>query len=293
MIGAVLVPGAKAPSLVVKGDLKAMRPGSVIVDVAVDQGGCVETIRPTTHDDPIYSVHGVIHYGVANMPGGVPQDEHARPHQRHAPLCAGLGLEGLAGGLPGRPPAFAGSEHRERTRDLPRRRERLRTDVFGRAGLPPFGSPGVRLLRHQVRFRRLPNNPDLPLPSPATQQAAGYDVRSAEDDFMLQPKEIRLVSTGLTVQLPPGLECQVRPRSGLALRHGITLPNSPGTIDPDYRGEVRIIMQNHGAEPVRIERGERIAQLVFQHFSMPEIVETEDLTDTARGSDGFGSTGRK
>lgn len=148
-------------------------------------------------------------------------------------------------------------------------------------------------MKHQVRFRRLPNNPDLPLPSPATQQAAGYDVRSAEDDFVLQPKEIRLVSTGLSLQLPPGLECQVRPRSGLALRHGITLPNSPGTIDPDYRGEVRIIMQNHGVEPVRIERGERIAQLVFQHFSTPEIVETEGLTDTARGSEGFGSTGRK
>ncbi len=144
-----------------------------------------------------------------------------------------------------------------------------------------------------MRFRRLPNNPDLPLPAPATRQAAGYDVRSAEDDFVLEPREIRLVSTGLTLELPPGLECQVRPRSGLALRHGITLPNSPGTIDPDYRGELRIIMQNHGAEPVRIERGERIAQLVFQRFSTPDIVESEELGDTARGSGGFGSTGRE
>ena len=143
-----------------------------------------------------------------------------------------------------------------------------------------------------VRFRRLAHNPDLPLPTRATEEAAGYDVRSAEDDFVLEPREIRLVATGLIMELPSGMECQVRPRSGLALRHGITLPNSPGTIDPDYRGELRIIMQNHGSEPVRIERGERIAQLVFQRFSTPDVVESEQLGATARGSDGFGSTGR-
>lgn len=101
-----------------------------------------------------------------------------------------------------------------------------------------------------------------------------------------------MVSTGLHMELPVGLECQVRPRSGLALRHGITLPNSPGTIDPDYRGELRIIMQNNGREPVRIERGERIAQLVFQRFETPQLVESQELGATARGSDGFGSTGR-
>ena len=111
----------------------------------------------------------------------------------------------------------------------------------------------------RVRFRRLPSNPDLPLPSRATEHAAGYDVRSSEDEVTLQPGEIRLVGTGLVMELPEGVECQVRPRSGLALRHGVTLPNSPGTIDPDYRGELRVIMQNLGPEPVTLARGERIA----------------------------------
>ncbi len=143
-----------------------------------------------------------------------------------------------------------------------------------------------------VRFVRLPSNPDLPLPARATELAAGYDVRSAEEDFVLEPREIRLVATGLTMELPEGLECQVRPRSGLALRHGITLPNSPGTIDPDYRGELRIIMQNNGSESVRIERGERIAQFVFQRFATPEVVECDELGSTGRSSEGFGSTGR-
>ena len=142
-----------------------------------------------------------------------------------------------------------------------------------------------------VRFKRLPANPDLPLPSRATPHAAGYDVRSAEDNFVLAPREIRLVSTGLEMELPDGMECQVRPRSGLALRHGVTLPNSPGTIDPDYRGELRIILQNNGAEPVSFARGDRIAQLVFHRFSAPEVIEASELGDTARGEDGFGSTG--
>ncbi|HIF06783.1 MAG TPA: dUTP diphosphatase [Gemmatimonadetes bacterium] len=142
-----------------------------------------------------------------------------------------------------------------------------------------------------VRFRRLPRNPDLPLPSRTTPHAAGYDVRSAEEDFVLAPHEIRLVSTGLEMELPDGMECQVRPRSGLALRHGVTLPNSPGTIDPDYRGELRIILQNTGSEPVPFTRGDRVAQLVFHHFAAPEVIEVAELGTTARGVDGFGSTG--
>ena len=143
----------------------------------------------------------------------------------------------------------------------------------------------------QVRLRRLPNNTDLPLPARATEHAAGYDVRSAEEDFVLEPQEIRLVSTGLMMELPEGMECQVRPRSGLALRHGITLPNSPGTIDPDYRGELRVILKNGGPQSVMIPRGERIAQLVFHRFSTPEVVEVSQLSATERGEDGFGSTG--
>lgn len=143
----------------------------------------------------------------------------------------------------------------------------------------------------RVRFRRLPSNPDLPLPERATEHAAGYDVRSAEETVTLQPGEIRLVGTGLVMELPVDLECQVRPRSGLALRHGITLPNSPGTIDPDYRGELQVIMQNLGPSPVTLDRGERIAQLVFARFRAPEIVEVDEVSDTGRGEGGFGSTG--
>jgi dUTP pyrophosphatase len=145
----------------------------------------------------------------------------------------------------------------------------------------------------EVRFIRLPTNPDLPLPERATPHAAGYDVRSAEGPLTLQPGEIRLVGTGLAMELPEGVECQVRPRSGLALRHGLTLPNSPATIDPDYRGELRIILQNLGREPVTLQRGERIAQLVFARFEAPRVVASERLSETARGGGGFGSTGRE
>jgi dUTP pyrophosphatase len=143
----------------------------------------------------------------------------------------------------------------------------------------------------QVRFLRLPGNPDLPLPGRATPQAAGYDVRSADPDLKLHPGEIRAVSTGLVMELPEGIECQVRPRSGLAARHGITLPNSPGTIDPDYRGELKVLLQNGGGAPVTIKRGERIAQLVFARFEAPEVAEVDSLSKTERGAGGFGSTG--
>jgi len=144
-----------------------------------------------------------------------------------------------------------------------------------------------------VRFQRLPSNPDLPLPERATEHAAGYDVRSSEESVTLEPGEIRLVSTGLVMELPEGMECQVRPRSGLALKHGVTLPNSPGTIDPDYRGELRVIMQNLGPDAVTLERGERIAQLVFARFETPEIAVSDELSETHRGGGGFGSTGTK
>jgi dUTP pyrophosphatase len=143
-----------------------------------------------------------------------------------------------------------------------------------------------------VRFRRLSSNPDLPLPTRQTPGSAGYDVASAEPDFVLAPGERRLVCTGLEMELPDGVECQVRPRSGLALRHGVTLPNSPATIDPDYRGELRVILWNAGGEPVPVARGTRIAQLVFARFESPAVEEADALTETGRGSGGFGSTGR-
>ena len=144
----------------------------------------------------------------------------------------------------------------------------------------------------QVRFKRLPHNPDLPLPARQTPGSAGYDVASADADFVLRAGERRLVSTGLAMELPDGVECQVRPRSGLALRHGITLPNSPATIDPDYRGELKVIVWNAGTEPVPVPRGTRIAQLVFARFLAPRVHEAGELSPSGRGESGFGSTGR-
>lgn len=142
-----------------------------------------------------------------------------------------------------------------------------------------------------VRILRLPNNPDLPLPSRQTAGAAGYDVASAEPDFVLAPGERRAIATGLAFELPAGMEMQVRPRSGLALKHGITLPNAPGTIDPDYRGELKVIVANGGDDPVTIRRGDRIAQLVFARFETPGLSEASTLDGTGRGTGGFGSTG--
>ena len=144
-----------------------------------------------------------------------------------------------------------------------------------------------------VRVRRLAHNPDLPLPSRQTSGSAGYDVASAEPDVVLAPGERRAVGTGLAFELPEGMEMQVRPRSGLALRHGITLPNAPGTIDSDYRGELKVILQNGGGEAVTIARGDRIAQLVFARYDTPAIEEAAELGASERGEGGFGSTGRR
>jgi dUTP pyrophosphatase len=143
-----------------------------------------------------------------------------------------------------------------------------------------------------VRILRLSSNPDLPLPSRQTAGSAGYDVASADADFELAAGERRAVATGLVFELPPGMEMQVRPRSGLALRHGITLPNAPGTIDADYRGELKVILQNGGDSAVTIHRGDRIAQLVFSRFEAPVLQEAEAVAGSGRGTGGFGSTGR-
>ena len=142
-----------------------------------------------------------------------------------------------------------------------------------------------------VRVLRLAGNPDLPLPTRRTPGAAGYDLASAEPSFVLAAGERRLVGTGIAVEMPDGFEAQVRPRSGLALAHGLTLPNAPGTIDSDYRGEVKVILRNDGAEPVEIARGMRIAQLVFARYEAPELVEVTQLGASTRGGSGFGSTG--
>jgi len=142
-----------------------------------------------------------------------------------------------------------------------------------------------------VQVLRLPHHTGLPLPTRQTPGSAGYDVHSAEADFVLEPMGRRLVRTGLALAIPPGYEAQVRPRSGLALKHGLTLPNTPATIDSDYRGELMIAMINLGADSVAVTRGMRIAQLVFQRVEEVELIEVSELPASERGSGGFGSTG--
>ncbi|HJQ66020.1 MAG TPA: dUTP diphosphatase [Gemmatimonadales bacterium] len=142
-----------------------------------------------------------------------------------------------------------------------------------------------------VQVMRLPHHDGLPLPARATAGAAGYDVASADADFVLQPLERRLVPTGLALAIPAGFEAQVRPRSGLAVRNGVTLPNAPATIDSDYRGELMIGLINLGTEPVTVARGMRIAQLVFQRVEEVVLQPVDALPPSARGGGGFGSTG--
>ncbi len=141
-----------------------------------------------------------------------------------------------------------------------------------------------------VRIKRLPNGEGLALPAYATSGAAGMDVLAAED-VTLAPGARHAVATGFAVAIPEGYEIQVRPRSGLALKHGISVPNTPGTIDSDYRGEVKVIVINHGSEDFAIARGDRVAQLVLAPVTLAAWHEVDALDDTARGAGGFGSTG--
>ncbi|MEZ5680641.1 MAG: dUTP diphosphatase [Erythrobacter sp.] len=141
-----------------------------------------------------------------------------------------------------------------------------------------------------VRIKRLPHGHGLELPAYATSGAAGMDVLSAEN-ITIKPGQRHAVATGFAVAIPDGFEIQVRPRSGLALKHGISVPNTPGTIDSDYRGEVKIIMINHGDEPFAIARGDRVAQLVLAPVTQAAWDLVEELDETERGAGGFGSTG--
>jgi dUTP pyrophosphatase len=143
-----------------------------------------------------------------------------------------------------------------------------------------------------VAITRLAHATDLPLPEYQTEHSAGMDLLAAvQTDLIVGPGERILVPTGLAIALPEGHEAQVRPRSGLALKHGIALVNAPGTIDADYRGEIGVILINHGAEPFTIERGMRIAQMVIAPVTRANWHEVADLPDSTRGSGGFGSTG--
>ncbi|MBX7248460.1 MAG: dUTP diphosphatase [Caulobacteraceae bacterium] len=146
-----------------------------------------------------------------------------------------------------------------------------------------------------IRIVRLPHAEGIDLPAYGTAGAAGMDLRAAvpaDQDLVIQPGARALVPTGLTVAVPVGYEAQVRPRSGLALKHGVTCLNSPGTIDSDYRGEVGVILANLGPEPFTIRRGDRIAQMVVASYAQVAWEESERLDETERGQGGFGSTGR-
>jgi dUTP pyrophosphatase len=147
--------------------------------------------------------------------------------------------------------------------------------------------------RVAVAVTRLPNGSGLPEPAYETAASAGMDLPAAvEGELVLVPGGRALVPTGFAIALPPGFEAQVRPRSGLALKHGVTVLNTPGTIDADYRGEVSVILINHGEAPFTVRRGDRIAQLVVAPVVQVAWQATETLDETGRGSGGFGSTGR-
>ena len=147
----------------------------------------------------------------------------------------------------------------------------------------------------EIKIKRLDKKfSDIPLPSYSTTGSAGMDIRAAvEDEIILEKGKICLIPTNLSVEIPAGYEIQVRPRSGLALKYGIGILNSPGTIDSDYRGEIKIIMMNFGQEKFSVKRGERIAQLVISKIYSARIIETDDLNDSHRGEGGFGHTGKE
>lgn len=146
---------------------------------------------------------------------------------------------------------------------------------------------------HTVLIKRLPGNEDIRLPQKMSELASGFDLYAAvSEEVTLAPGERRLIPTGFAMAMPAGLEAQIRPRSGLALKHGITALNTPGTIDADYRGEVQVLLVNFGDEPFTVRRNERIAQMVFQRIPDVELRLTDRLDDTERGAGGFGHTGR-
>lgn len=144
----------------------------------------------------------------------------------------------------------------------------------------------------EVSFKRIPGTEDLPLPQYQSSGASGLDLHAAcSEDITLNPGERQLIPTGLQVEIPAGYEGQIRPRSGLAARHGVTVLNTPGTVDADYRGEIKVILANLGAESFTVRRGDRIAQMVFVPVVRAVLVERDDLSQTVRGDKGFGSTG--
>ncbi|MEC0240478.1 dUTP diphosphatase [Paenibacillus dokdonensis] len=146
---------------------------------------------------------------------------------------------------------------------------------------------------HYVQIHKLPGHEDVPLPQKMSSSASGYDLYAAvEEEIVLHPGERKLIPTGFALAMPEGLEAQIRPRSGLAMKHGITCLNTPGTIDADYRGEVKVLLINLGQESFAIVRNERIAQMVFQEVPQVQFEQVETLSETVRGTGGFGHTGK-
>lgn len=151
---------------------------------------------------------------------------------------------------------------------------------------------GINL--YNVQLKRLPGNEDVQLPQKMSELASGFDLYAAvEEPVTLQPGERKLIPTGIAISMPQELEAQIRPRSGLAFKHGITCLNTPGTIDADYRGEIKVLLINLGQAPFTIERNERIAQMVFQVVPQVKFELVDELSETARGAGGFGHTGTK
>ncbi|GAA3406552.1 dUTP diphosphatase [Paenibacillus hodogayensis] len=149
-------------------------------------------------------------------------------------------------------------------------------------------------MSYEVRLKRLPGNEDVPIPQKMSDLASGFDLyAAAAEPITLQPGERTLVPTGIAIAMPAELEAQIRPRSGLALKHGITCLNSPGTIDADYRGEIKVLLVNLGQSAFTIERKERIAQMVFQVVPSVRLEVVAELDDTVRGAGGFGHTGKQ
>ncbi|MFB5759673.1 dUTP diphosphatase [Paenibacillus medicaginis] len=149
-------------------------------------------------------------------------------------------------------------------------------------------------MSYYVEINKLAGNEDIELPCRMSELASGFDLYAAvTEDVVLEPGKRGLIPTGFALAMPAGLEAQIRPRSGLAYKHGITCLNTPGTIDADYRGEVKVLLINLGEEPFTIVRNERIAQMVFQEVPRVELKQVEELSETVRGSGGFGHTGRQ
>jgi len=165
----------------------------------------------------------------------------------------------------------------------------MKTTPLAHNSMPVPETPALR-----VNIQRLPHGQDMPLPAAATAHSAGYDLCACVDaPLSLKPNARAAIPTGFAIALPPGFEGQVRPRSGLALKHGITILNTPGTIDADYRGEISVILINSGETDFTIERGMRIAQLIVAPVTSLDWIECDSLDDSARGTGGFGSTGLK